>query len=392
MPGIPDEAFGYVAMAVAIVCNGSFAVPAKWKRVVDAEIHPIVYQTNKSFWCFVTSWLVLLIPGVDFHFTPYGMLSALFWVPSGAMAIGAVNYAGLAIAQATWSTLLVCVAFFSGVVLFQEPIHSLEITAAAFVGMLISMVGMAFYSDPSRAKARRGDVSTPTLVADADRMINSEPECASADVTTHHGSGSAPSCTRSSPLLSRVDQGSGRGCSDRTKGLLLAVCMGLYGGSFATPMKLAQRANPGTALSGLDFVISFGVGAGVCTLGLWAVYLLIGVRCLGYRWPSLNMRVMLGPGAIAGLTWSLGNIASIYTVMSLGEALGYSACAGPPLVVSGLWGIVYFREVSGVDALIWMMFALLCAISLVFLAFQLHSSSGGHPSHNSSVFARPVIR
>ena len=156
---------------------------------------------------------------------------------------------------------------------------------------------------------------------------------------------------------------------------------------FATPMKLAQQANPGTALGGLDFVISFGIGAMVCTAGLWIVYLLIGVQCLGLRWPALNIRVMAGPGMIAGLTWSLGNIASIYTVMSLGEALGYSACAGPPLVVSGLWGIVYFREVSGVDALIWMGFALLCAASLLALAFQLHSSGGDGPAHNQTQVA-----
>lgn len=78
------------------------------------------------------------------------------------------------------------------------------------------------------------------------------------------------------------------------------------------------------------------------------------------------------PGMIAGLTWSAGNVASIVAVLHLGEALGYSACQAS-LVISGLWGIVYFREVDGCDALIWMGFALLCAASLAMLGMQMHS-------------------
>ena len=75
------------------------------------------------------------------------------------------------------------------------------------------------------------------------------------------------------------------------------------------------------------------------------------------------------------VAWSTGNVASILAVTHLGEALGYSGCQAS-LVVSGLWGIFFFREVDGCDALVWMGFALLCAASLITLGFQMHSS--GH--------------
>ena len=96
-----DQIAGWVAVAIAIAGFGSFAAPAKTSAVRAARVHPLVYQTYKTFWCFVTSWLVLLIPGVRFRFTPFGLLSAASWVPAGIMAITSVNYAGLALAQAT---------------------------------------------------------------------------------------------------------------------------------------------------------------------------------------------------------------------------------------------------------------------------------------------------
>ena len=56
-----DPAVGWCAVAIAVASFGSFAVPAKCFAARAADVHPLVYQTYKSFWCFATSWLVLLI-------------------------------------------------------------------------------------------------------------------------------------------------------------------------------------------------------------------------------------------------------------------------------------------------------------------------------------------
>ena len=86
-----DPVVGYVAVAVAVICFGSFAVPAKWASVRAANVHPLVYQTYKTFWCFATSWLALLVPGVQLVFTPFGVLSAVAWVPAGTLAIASIG-------------------------------------------------------------------------------------------------------------------------------------------------------------------------------------------------------------------------------------------------------------------------------------------------------------
>ena len=86
-----DPVVGYIAVAVAVICFGSFAVPAKWASVRAANVHPLVYQTYKTFWCFATSWLALLVPGVQLVFTPFGVLIAVAWVPAGTLSIASIG-------------------------------------------------------------------------------------------------------------------------------------------------------------------------------------------------------------------------------------------------------------------------------------------------------------
>jgi hypothetical protein len=71
---------GWVAVVIAIVAFGSFAVPIKFPAVRNADppIHPFVFQTYKSVWVFMTSWLILLVR--PFSFTWLGCVSAMFWV------------------------------------------------------------------------------------------------------------------------------------------------------------------------------------------------------------------------------------------------------------------------------------------------------------------------
>mmetsp|Transcript_19841 Transcript_19841/g.36123 ORF Transcript_19841/g.36123 Transcript_19841/m.36123 type:complete len:89 (-) Transcript_19841:177-443(-) len=51
------------------------------------------------------------------------------------------------------------------------------------------------------------------------------------------------------------------------------------------------------------------------------------------------------PGATAGSLWSLGNVGSIVAVEHLGQGVGYSASQAA-LLISGFWGIFYFKEVT----------------------------------------------
>ena len=75
-----DEALGWTAAICAMLAFGSFGVPIKSDAANSVDIDPLVFQSYKSFVCFATSWLVLLAR-VPFSFTPWGIVSCLFWVP-----------------------------------------------------------------------------------------------------------------------------------------------------------------------------------------------------------------------------------------------------------------------------------------------------------------------
>jgi hypothetical protein len=62
--------YGYLAVLGSIVAWGLFAVPIKSKRVVEANIDPVVFQVYFSVAVFVSSWLVLAV--VPFTFTWWG--------------------------------------------------------------------------------------------------------------------------------------------------------------------------------------------------------------------------------------------------------------------------------------------------------------------------------
>ena len=358
-PTAQSPLIGWLAVLTAVVCFGSFAAPAKSQRVVDAKVHPLVYQTYKSFWCFTTSWLVLLLPGVKFRFTPFGLMSAMVWVPSGALAIASVNFAGLAVAQATWSCMIVLVSFASGALFFREPVHSWPVTVLAVIGLLIAIVGMAFSSDPAQSAqhAQRRRSSPPKLAPLLEHGGNEANACSDVQQTSSNEFAGAPAAATTTaiddtgrcggcgswgecgggivPLGGAGMQARCEGTDDgsvskpavgsRTLGLAIAVLAGTYGGSLPTPLKLAERASPDIPV-GFEFTVSFGIGVAAVTVVVWALYLLIAVQGFGWESPSLQLRVMAVPGTISGLAWSLGNVASILAVTHLGEALGYSAC------------------------------------------------------------------
>ena len=94
------QACGWAAAACSMLAGGSFGVPIKSEAARSVDIDPLVFQSYKTFMCFATSWLILLwqpaaifnvgaggeqqqeqINNALFTFSPWGIVSGLFWVP-----------------------------------------------------------------------------------------------------------------------------------------------------------------------------------------------------------------------------------------------------------------------------------------------------------------------
>merc|ERR1712150_646 len=98
--------------------------------------------------------------------------------------------------------------------------------------------------------------------------------------------------------------------------------------------------------------------------------------------PPMHFRVMWKPGGIAGLLWSIGNLSSMISVQKLGEGVGYSVTQAS-MLVSGIWGIFYFREVEGFGIRTrWFISALITIAGILMLSFE-HVNDGENSNENA---------
>lgn len=128
--------------------------------------------------------------------------------------------------------------------------------------------------------------------------------------------------------------------------------------------------------SGIGYVISFAVGATVITAMLWVLrYAFLLQRCRSYQaafhaLPSLHFRKIWRQGCISGVLWSIGNFFSVISVNYLGEGVGYSVIQAA-MLISGLWGICYFREITKAAVVIkWFLSASLTVSGILLLSYE----------------------
>ena len=107
------------------------------------------------------------------------------------------------------------------------------------------------------------------------------------------------------------------------RGLLLAVMVGLCGGSTLVPIKFSPVVPFQSGTSSAVFAVSFGICIVPVTLGFVALLSLGGVLMGGGQLPSLHLKTCFLPGVVSGILWNGGNVASIYAVQPpLGFAVG----------------------------------------------------------------------
>ena len=371
------EALGWMAAICSMLAFGSFGVPIKSDAANSVDIDPLVFQSYKSFMCFATSWLVLLA-GVEFSYTPWGIVSCIFWVPGGVATVFAIRNAGLAIAIGIGGSSIVLVSFIWGIFIFQEEIHSRFWASVAVAMMMAGICGMSYYSAPSVAQQVQPEcpLQEQQLVATRDSGGENGAEFVSmADNNSpsnrrrnkgYQGIGeesknfsqpsplyvdAAPDPAQEdnhSPTMSvEVEQFQeeypstpcnhgahnpleiihifGMPFTRRQLGIAGALFNGIYGGSILVPMHWCHDTKSGTG-----YLISFGIGAAVVTTALWILRYIGNVivyksaRQAYYALPSFHLKVMWCAGGTSGLLWSVGNFFSLISVYYLGEGVGYS--------------------------------------------------------------------
>jgi glucose uptake protein GlcU len=84
--------------------------------------------------------------------------------------------------------------------------------------------------------------------------------------------------------------------------------------------------------------------------------------------PSFYIREMWFQGLLSGLLYSLGNVCSIFAISSLGQGVGFSFIQSS-MLISGLWGVCFFREILGFDRIMkWLLSSIVTIIGILLLS------------------------
>jgi hypothetical protein len=145
---------GWIAALIALFAAGTYGVPIKETVHQIPDLNPFVFQTYKVVVFFIVSLVSVLALQIPIRMTFfYGTLSGFLWVCGGTGGIIAVRFAGLATAVGTWASIMICVNFTWGILVFHEPIANIYNTITAFGLLSLGLIGMSIYGDPSNSKS-----------------------------------------------------------------------------------------------------------------------------------------------------------------------------------------------------------------------------------------------
>jgi glucose uptake protein GlcU len=428
------ESCGWAAAILAVFAWGTFGVPLKVNT--DVEVNFFVMQSYKTIVCFLTSFLVILL-GEPVRWTPWGIVSGIFWVPGAACGIFGIRNAGIAVAVGTWSSIQVVVSCVFGIIIFQEKFKNTQQTLLAICCLMIGLIGMSRYSETPKpsSPAEYQSVATQEMNSNSNTMNMNTMDSHSLSLTTETNSRSKSLTTemsRSKRKLSRerlkadhadevvvadveplklflspmemevgkVDDApliddKNRGDKDRfvllggrvvlnrrQMGILGAVFNGAWGGLNLIPLHYAQRDQ---GLSGAGYLISYGTGSMLVCISIWIGLFMYHFVRRGYSvpdafndLPSWHVRELGLPGLMAGIFYSIGNFCSILAVAYLGQGVGFSFCQGQ-LLISGLWGVFYFKEIQGRETITkWFTSAAVTIVGIIWLSYQHEGGASLH--------------
>jgi len=315
---------------------GTYPAPFKSEAAKRANTDPFAFQCMKSACVFLTSWLILFWK--PFYFTWWGLAGAALWIPSGLLYITSVQLTGVAFAAPVANGVQVIVSFCWGAFYFKEEVHNAWLSVLAMLIMIVGMVGVSY-------------------AVNYEKLIQSrlaKQKLLSINVHDDSKNGaSPPDFYETDPLLQKQseqekyehEQVQKMQKSDKTKkdklnfilGVTCAVVGGVFGATQNVPLKKAHVS------SGISYVFSFGIGAVIIISIFTFVYVLFRLLILKNGLPTVNLKISIVPGTMAGVLWSAGNVCNIYATLAYGTTVGF------PLVmcnmmVAGLWGVFFYNE------------------------------------------------
>lgn len=322
-----SAAIGWLSVFGSVFCFGCYGILIKTPAVQEANTDCMVFQCYYSsavafvsfvIWCAAGSSAGLAFSGSSFA---YGLLFAVLWISSQVFAYKGIQILGYAVGPAIWIGVSICMSFMWGVVAFGEEVNS---AVGAFAAIAVLLIGVALaatsskISDLDQKKAR-------------DMLVQEKPDGAE---------------TKDAPAGNAVF------------GFMCALGVGLTNGSTMVPLSCFQKGCFGIEkfnadaydgeIAALAFLPSLALGILVVQPIMFALYwgpsIAKGVR------PQFHFKAVALPAFLTGLYWGMGNFNAMFATVYLGQTIGFplTQCC---LVINGMWGILYYKEIQGARAI-----------------------------------------
>lgn len=322
--------------------NGTFSSP--YKKVSHLNLHPMVFQLYSSIGVFLSSWLVVpFLPfndsitddeaGQKFAFSSLGLVAGVLFVLANFCSLRAISLLGVALGQGIWGGAAILVSYIWGAVIFGETPDVIALSVGGICALIVGVVCIA-QCETLGAKVGHhltcGDPERSRLVSSAGIPIDkvySIDRNTSAERVEEGNVNEAATAKRSEQYI---------------EGLVWACFVGLFGGSILVPLHYTPKDQ-----AGLVFIPSFGIGA---LAGSSLAYTFQYLFSAEENRP-VHSKIAFGPGLLSGALWNCGNLLSLISISNLGYNVAYPIlqCA---VFVSGLWGILVWKEITDVSTVI----------------------------------------
>ncbi|CAF0885812.1 unnamed protein product [Didymodactylos carnosus] len=326
---------GFVGCLVASLFFGSNFVPVKQFSAGDG----FFFQ-----FCFcVATWIIGLITDLivaNKRFYPLVLVGGILWTTGNLATVFCIKTCGLSVGLLIWGTTSLIVGWAGGrfgvLGLKAQVPTSTPKLAMNYISVVFAALSAVFFlfinseNTPRRSPSFsiKEDDKTADKLSEGNNMVMT--------VVEYPRDEDFPFLNR----LSRLQQ--------KILGYILAALAGVFYGIMFIPDSYIrdhpedfQRNGENPASNGLYYVNSQYSGILLSSTFYFIVY-----SGLKRNKPSINPSICL-PAMVSGTMWAIANIGFIVAISALKQAVAYPIVSVLPGIVTSLWSLFFFREISG---------------------------------------------
>ena len=346
-----SDASGYIAVLIAVLFFGSNFVTVKrfdthdgmyyqwvmcsaiWIFGLLVQLYLFAKPQPTDLPCAPTNATCILLSGrpdpYSVKFVPFAAFGGAMWATGNTLAVPCINLIGLSLGLLIWGSANMLTGWATGKFgLFGTKPDELSDGNLNVAGVVLAVIALGIYTQirPNTSGGSDGKRAGSELVNPIQEPFGG----AEAELET----------TDAELLQTRGERPAGASGAARAAGVVMALVSGvLYGNNF-TPPDYVMQNGLGPAAP-LDYVFSHFTGIFAASTLYFAIYCLL-MRSA----PRINPRVTL-PGMLSGLMWATAQTCWFIANDALSVSVAFPIITSGPGIVSALWGVLVFGEISG---------------------------------------------